>query len=507
MISCEEVSMTRWIAPVFGFCLALAPAQTGEPKGKPVLEHWDAVYLEGGRAGHVNTRVEELERNGQRILRTTVDLRLNVKRNTVPVQLQAQTGTDETPDGNVVGTFMRQVVGTNKELIIVGLVKGKQLELLLDGKPNVMKPAPWDDRVIGLFRQDSLLADKKVQPGDTFSFFSFEPQVNLVVRMDVAVKSKEEVELLDKKKATLLRVEMTPQKLESVQLPKLVSWLNEERKTVRQDTEIPSLGRITLYRTNREVALAPGPKETLTDIGINQFVPLNKRFLNPYEITSAVYRITVKGDEDAASAFSQDSRQKVLKAKGSTIELQVKASKGLKTGGDSTAKPGDEFTQSSYFITSSDPKVRELAHTAVKTEKDPWKKALLIEKWVNANMRGTNAEALAPADHVARTLEGDCTEYAMLMAAMCRAEGIPSKTAIGLIYADSKKGPALGFHMWTEVWVGGQWIPLDATLGRGFVGATHLKVTDHSWHETRALTPLLPLIRVLGKMQVEVLSP
>ena len=71
-------------------------------------------------------------------------------------------------------------------------------------------------------------------------------------------------------------------------------------------------------------------------------------------------------------------------------------------------------------------------------------------------------EALAPADHVARTLEGDCTEYAMLMAAMCRAEGVPSKTAIGLIYADTKTGPALGFHMWTEVWLranGCRWTP------------------------------------------------
>jgi transglutaminase-like putative cysteine protease len=150
--------------------------------------------------------------------------------------------------------------------------------------------------------------------------------------------------------------------------------------------------------------------------------------------------------------------------------------------------------------------VKDFARKAVGKEKDPWKKALLIEKWVHFNMRGTNKEALAPADEVARTLEGDCTEYAMLMAAMCRAEGVPSRTAIGLIYADSKAGPVMAFHMWTEVWVQDQWVPLDATLGRGYVGATHLKITDHSWHDTRSLTPLLPLIRILGKVQIEVVS-
>jgi hypothetical protein len=64
----------------------------------------------------------------------------------------------------------------------------------------------------------------------------------------------------------------------------------------------------------------------------------------------------------------------------------------------------------------------------------------------------------------------------------------------------------MGFHMWTEVWVQNQWIPLDATLGQGYVGAMHLKVTDHSWHDTRSQTPLLPLIRVLGKMQIDVVD-
>ena len=83
----------------------------------------------------------------------------------------------------------------------------------------------------------------------------------------------------DKKKVKLLRVETTPQKLEGVQLPKLVILgLTKNAKTVRQDTEIPGLGKITLYRTTREVALAPGP-ERLTDIGLNQFVPLNKKLL------------------------------------------------------------------------------------------------------------------------------------------------------------------------------------------------------------------------------------
>ena len=183
----------------------------------------------------------------------------------------------------------------------------------------------------------------------------------------------------------------------------------------------------------------------------------------------------------------RDADCSAVKNAGNTFELHVKAS--TKTGGEVAEKePDAEFLQSSYFIASDDAKVKELARRAVGAEADPWKKALRIERWVRANMKLTAYEALATADHVARTLEGDCTESSMLAAAMCRAEGVPSRTAIGLIYADIKGAPHFAFHMWTEVWIKGRWLSIDATLGKGYVGATHLKITDHSWHDERNMS-------------------
>jgi hypothetical protein len=496
--------MARWIAVSVVFASA-GLAQAGQPQGKLVLDLWDAAYLEGGRAGYVHTTVHELDRDGQKLLRTTVDLHLTVKRFKDTIQLRGTAGTEETAAGKVVGTVMKQQVGQNKQLTITGVVSGKMIDLYLDGKAGVLKPAPWDDRAIGLYRQQNLFRDRQAKPGDKFNYLSFEPSVNLVVRTDVTVKDYEDVALNGKGKAKLLRAELVPEKLEGVTLPTLTVWLDKDGTALRQQVEVPGLGKMTLLRTTREVALAPGPEATITDIGISQMIRLNKKLVQPYDLSTITYRITVKDDDDAASTFVRDERQKVKDSKGSTFLMQVSSSRGPVKGGQA-AKIGDEFTQSSYFITSADAKVKELARKAVGKEKDPWRKALAIERWVNQNMRGTNQEALAPADEVARTLEGDCTEYAMLMAAMCRAEGVPSRTAIGLIYADTKTGPVMAFHMWTEVWVQDQWVPLDATLGRGYVGATHLKITDHSWHDTRSLTPLLPLIRVLGKLQIEVVS-
>jgi transglutaminase-like putative cysteine protease len=161
--------------------------------------------------------------------------------------------------------------------------------------------------------------------------------------------------------------------------------------------------------------------------------------------------------------------------------------------------------QSCHFINCDDARVKELARRATGDEKDPWAKARRLERWVKQNMRPDNSVPLGPAGEVTRELRGDCRQYALLTAALCRAEGIPARTAVGLLYVEKSRRPFMGFHMWTEVWIDGQWLGLDGTLGLGTVSAAHLKIADHSWHDTSSLTPLLPVNRILGKISIAVL--
>jgi transglutaminase-like putative cysteine protease len=170
-------------------------------------------------------------------------------------------------------------------------------------------------------------------------------------------------------------------------------------------------------------------------------------------------------------------------------------------------KTKEEYLQSSYFLDSGDETIRAISRRETAGETDPWRKAQRLEKWVHENMKGSTAISFARASQVCRDLTGDCRQHGMLLAALCRAAGIPSRTPVGLVYttADDGKG-ILVFHMWTEVWVHGQWLMLDATLRQGSVGAGHLKVTDHSWHDIQTLAPLAPVTRVLSKIRVEVVS-
>jgi transglutaminase-like putative cysteine protease len=263
------------------------------------------------------------------------------------------------------------------------------------------------------------------------------------------------------------------------------------------------MGMMVQYKTTKEKAqrFAPGAAPAT----INSLIPLNYRIERPYDAEEAMYRITVKGDVDPLTAFARDGRQSIRDRKGNTIDMVVKATYPARMN-QVVAAPAQEFLKSNYYINSDDEKVRQLARQAVGATKDPWQQSLQIERYVHGYITNKNMkEALATADEVARRREGDCTEHAMLAAAMCRAVGVPSRTALGLIYVDHpQRGPSMGFHMWTEVYVGGEWQAIDATLGRGFVGASHLKISDHSWHDEQGLKPLLPVLRVLGKLNIEV---
>jgi hypothetical protein len=498
-----------------GWCLALLAvvplAGAAEPAGRIVHETWDAAYLDGAKAGFFHTLVRETDQGGKKLLTTTLEMDLTVRRFNQTANMRLEIGNVETPEGKVLGAMMRQFLAKEQQMLLVGKVVGGELHVKVEGKTPLEKKIPWNDKVVGLYRQERLFAEHKLKPGDRFSYMSYEPTFNTVITVQVAAKGEEEVEVFKDKKR-LLRVEGTPDKIEikgggSVQLPKMIWWLDREYRPVRSQTELPGLGQVVGYRTSREIALAKGKlPDKVADIGLTQSMFLNRRVQRAHESDTAVFRITLPKDDEPATAFARDARQQVKNAKDKTFELHIQAVRAPKPTDKPDARVGDEFLQSNYFLNSADAKVQELARRAVGRETDPWKKAQLIEKWVHANMKALNfTEAMATADHVARTLEGDCSEFSMLAAAMCKAAGVPARIAIGLVYAELPR-PALAYHMWTEVWVRGQWVAIDATLGRGSIGAMHLKITDHSWHEVQSMTPLLPVMRVmLGKPSVEVI--
>ncbi|MHB1425870.1 MAG: transglutaminase-like domain-containing protein [Gemmataceae bacterium] len=500
--------MKRMMLLVGMAMLAAVPARA-DSTAEPVEEIWEIAQMEGAKVGYLHTTVRRIASEGGKRLHAAAELELTFKRHNALLRLRREHGTEETSDGKVVGVFMRQGQEGGRQLVLEGSLEDGRMHVRIDNG-RIDRRLRWSEGVVGLYRLQHLFQERKPKPDDRWTLKRYDPTYNNVVTFHVAVKEREEIALTaGSPRVKLLRVELTAEPLEApgikVQPPPEVWWLDERFVPVRRQFELEGLGAVVLTRTTREAATAPAAPRQLTDIGLKTLIPLNRSLPRPYESRSAVYRITIRGDRDPGSALARDAHQDIRDIHGDTFELHVHPPRKPEARSKSATAPA-ECLESCYFINSGDARIKELARRAAGAEKEPWEKALRIERWVKQNMRVDNTASLEPASDAARQLRGDCRQYALLTAALCRAEGIPARTAIGLLYVEKNRRPMMGFHMWTEVWIDGQWLGLDATLGQGGISAAHIKINDHSWHDTPSLTPLLPASRVMGKLTIALLS-
>ncbi|MBM4029284.1 MAG: transglutaminase domain-containing protein [Planctomycetes bacterium] len=171
------------------------------------------------------------------------------------------------------------------------------------------------------------------------------------------------------------------------------------------------------------------------------------------------------------------------------ISLEVKPVRVSK-GGTFPYKGDDpkllEATKPTRFLQSDDKRIVDLARQAVGDTKDAAEAARRIEAFVAKHIDNKSlGVGYASAAEVVESRQGDCSEFAVLTAAMCRAVGIPSQVVVGVAYVRDFGGmEGFGGHAWTQVYVGadergqgGQWMGLDAAFrssSRGGYDAGHL---------------------------------
>src|SRR5262245_59832913 len=124
--------MRRWqiALALWASLFASSDSWAGEPK--LTAEVWDVAYVQGARSGYVHTYIHELNKDGIKLLRATMELRLTVLRSGEVIRLGMDTGTYELEGGKVVGTFLKHFLGTAKTLEIIGFVEGDMLKLTRD---------------------------------------------------------------------------------------------------------------------------------------------------------------------------------------------------------------------------------------------------------------------------------------------------------------------------------------------------------------------------------------
>jgi len=94
---------------------------------------------------------------------------------------------------------------------------------------------------------------------------------------------------------------------------------------------------------------------------------------------------------------------------------------------------------------------------------------------------------------------GDCTEYALLLAAAGRARGIPTRVVAGLAYGSRFAGKphVFGPHMWVQAWNGKRWVSYDAGLGSFDAGHLAIAIGDGSPESLQGALRLISSLRIV----------
>ncbi len=129
-----------------------------------------------------------------------------------------------------------------------------------------------------------------------------------------------------------------------------------------------------------------------------------------------------------------------------------------------------------------------------------------LTRYVTAHMNEVASYAgYATADEAYRSGEGDCTEHALLLAALARSVGIPTRIAMGVAYNNERfLGRRFVFvpHMWVQAWTGEAWESYDSALGSFNAGYITLGISQGEQDAYLAINNALVRANVLSAVQL-----
>lgn len=455
---------------------------------------WYEVTLHGVRVGYAH---EEVRTDAEGLVETSLESTLTVKRMGESAAVGAVEVWRETVDGSPV-SYRSSTKTAGERVEIEAVVDGLVLRVRRSssGEDTHGELAIGEDLVFP-HGERRLHASCGFMPGDSYRYTTYAPDFDSIGLCEVTVEGREKLDILG----------------ETVELNKLVlkidlyegvgtyEWRDDEGHLWVQ--EIPAFG-LTQTVCAREAALA---ETEAAEIVLPAMVPSNVELAVPaYDVDSAVYEIWIEGG-DISAWVPEDRRQKVVGVTERGVVLSVDRVMPIESAVASFPMGGRDvepyLEDNPLMQLSNQALVDEASRTVSGAGDDPWLAAGRIEERVyhRIDEKGLGT-ALAGAMEVLEKREGDCSEHAVLMIALCRAVGIPARAAAGVVYLRG----SFAYHMWGEVWTGGGWYALDPTIGRGSVDATHIKLAESSLPGGSTGEISVPVMRVLGRLGVRFLE-
>jgi hypothetical protein len=453
---------------IFVVCLVLAVAHLSKA-GSEETEYF-AVFMEGKKIGHaIQSRVAA---DGK--VTTTVKVSMQMSRANTPVSMNTTETSIETTDGKPLGFKVVQDLGS-MGMNVSGTVNEQGIvNMTITSMGGEQKMTfEWPSGAVMAEGLRLLELKKGLKEGLEYSAKLFSPSNIQALDAKIRIGPKQNVDLLGRV-VTLTEVETT------IRMPgagEIVSTNYVDGDLHVQKSVAPMMGvQIEMIACAKEFALGKNDVLELVD---KMFIASPEPLNNIESAESVIYHLRPTSQAAALMVPSSDN-QKVehLKEGGVIVTVRpVAAPTGAKfpyEGKDSNILDAMKPTR---FLQSDRKEIIELANHAVGGTGDAAEAVKRIESFVSKYIENRNLSVgYASAAEVAASKVGDCSEFALLTAAMCRAVGIPARIVSGLVYVKAFAGREnmFGGHMWVEAYVGDRWIGLDATRAPKGFGPGHI---------------------------------
>jgi hypothetical protein len=413
------------------------------------------LYFNGSRCGYdIQTRRVE----GDRVI-STDHMLLELERMGTPVKIDVKETAIETIDGGPLSFKAIQKISTMDMSVEGDITPDGKMKVRVTNAGNTQELV--QDFPKGAVMTEGLsLAFKRhgLKKGASYTADLLSPSTLMAMKFTFNVGDRKQVDLLGRV------VELVEIKGEYF-LPESGSalftyYVDDDFNSQKMIMPLAGMN-IEVIACSREFAMS---KLTVTEMVDTMVIRSPAAINNPERAISITYKLKpIK--EDASFRFPVTDNQQVLKLSDGSVQVTVKPVKGERshgypyTGNDPAIL---KALQSTQYIQTGHPLIKELSQKSIQGKKSALDAALAIESFVSRYIDNKNLSVgYASALEVAKSRQGDCTEHAVLTAALARAAGIPARVVMGIVHVEN--GLFMG-HAWTEAYIGNKWIGLDAAL-------------------------------------------
>ncbi len=452
-----------------------------DPEKGVFLDEWFVIQMSGKKAGHSHMTMERVPRPGEDVIVSKTFMHIEIRRGDMTLGMTMDKTSEETLDGQPL-SFSEVTRMGNQPIRMEGVIREGKLTVKMQqfGTRETTKTYTYPKGALmswGAFRAS---AEQGLDPGTEYALRLFEPSSSLTraVEATTRIGEKKMLDLFGRKVEAVKSTQTTTMRglfgqettIESV------SYVTESGEPVLIEMSILDIP-FRMLASTKAVALSPNePTELMARTFVRPDQPVRD------DVTAVTYLLKTNNQGSKLPQFPETAIQKVVDASknGRTVKLAVGTTAELSKSGSKTKLPPDQrkrCLEATVMMDHKDDVVARLAREAGGDEKDPMKLAHRLAAWVGRYVRTKDLSVgFASASEVARSREGDCSEHGVLLAALGRAHGIPSRVVTGLVYADQFAGGRDIFagHLWTQFFIDGQWIDFDATRPGEPVGPTHI---------------------------------